>query len=320
MSIEPTIPFFATLLLKMHAGEAWNNEEVQVLQLASVLFKTHRGISTAEHDTEDSAILNSIVCKPVAVPQEQEEAKHEVPKKVKKVKKVEANPVETIKVSETPAAPAAPAAPSNISVSPTPAPIPTAIATVALPIAPAPLEISTKHCMARKVDEKSFLPGTEANKVYEVKQCNRNRAKGELLCPKCEEFYTAFKDKSKLKKKWNGFINEIPLEHLHIVGSKWFTEAYPMGLSEIPTTGVAVTHAVPSDPAQETVLENKAIQEVKWATVKLNGIHYIYNIRDRRIYRADISKEGEEQIQNYEGKYINGEIDPYAEETEEIPD
>jgi hypothetical protein len=46
---------------------------------------------------------------------------------------------------------------------------------------------------------------------------------------------------------------------------------------------------------------------------------YIYNLRDHRVYRADITKEGEDQIlwDSYEGKYINGEIDPHCEENED---
>jgi hypothetical protein len=164
------------------------------------------------------------------------------------------------------------------------------------------------------VQKKNVLPGTDANKVYEAKQCIRVRAKGELLCPKCEEYYTAFKEKSKGKANWEGFINEKPLDHLHVAGSKWFEEHYPTGLP------APVEVQVPSDPAQETVLaENAPVLEIKWATVKISGIQYIYNTYDRRIYRADITKEGEDQIlwDSFSGKYINGEIDVYAPETEE---
>jgi hypothetical protein len=65
--------------------------------------------------------------------------------------------------------------------------------------------------------------------------------------------------------------------------------------------------------------ENAAVVEVKWAKMKLNGINYIYNAEDRRMYRADISKEGEDQImwEDYAGRYINGQIDVFAPEEEE---
>lgn len=217
----------------------------------------------------------------------------EAPKKVKKVKKVE--------------------------------PLPEALAQPAP--APAVLIISQKHCLARMVQKAKPLSGTEDNKVYEAKQCIRLRAKGQLLCPKCEEYYTAYKEKSKGKGKanWEGFINEKPLDGLHIVGSKWFDEHYPAGLPQqvaLATSLVTtfVTTPVPCDPAQETVLaENAPVLEIKWATVKIGGIQYIYNTYDRRIYRADVSKEGEDQIlwDSFSGKYINGEIDVYAPETEE---
>lgn len=218
------------------------------------------------------------------VPEAPMEPKHEAPKKVKKVKKVEA-PEAAPEATEVPA--------------------------------PA-LVVSQKHCLARMVQKAKILPGTEDNKVYEAKQCIRLRAKGQLLCPKCEEYYMAFKEKSKGKANWEGFINETPLDTLHVVGSKWFEEHYPAGL---PTAQVAVVSvAVPSDPAQETVLaENAPVLEIKWATVKIGGIQYIYNTHDRRIYRADIAQEGENRIlwDSFSGKYINGEIDVYAPETEE---
>jgi hypothetical protein len=234
--------------------------------------------------------------------------KHEAPKRVKKVKKLEETvPAPTVEpvVPEVPvvvpAAPEAPAIPS--------APV--------VPTAPI-LEISAKHCLARMVQKNKVIPGTEDNKVYEAKQCIRLKAKGQLLCPKCEEYYTAYKEKAKGKANWEGFINEKPLDNLHVVGSKWFHEHYPGGLAqttELPTP-------VPSDPAKETILaENAPIVEVKWATIKLNGVHYIYNTHNRNIYRADVSKEGEDQViwESFGGKYINGTIDSYAPETEDAP-
>ena len=198
-------------------------------------------------------------------------------------------------------------------------------APTAAPTAAPELVISPTHCLARMVQKAKVIPGTEANKVYEAKQCIRKRAKGELLCPKCEEFYTAYKEKSKGKANWEGFINEKPLDNLHIVGSKWFQENYPTGLpAGMPSVATpAFPTSAPSDPEKETILaENAPIVEVSWTRIKIGGIHYIYNSSDRRTYRADISKEGEDQIiwESYCGKYINGEIDSYAPESEDVPE
>ena len=118
----------------------------------------------------------------------------------------------------------------------------------------------------------------------------------------------------KKKSKWEGALNETPLDALHVEGSKWFHEKYPNGIHrEISEAPMEV------EPQQECVLVSAPIKEVKWAALKIDGIHYMYNLRDRRVYRADITKEGEDQImwESYEGKWRKGEIDPHCEENEE---
>jgi hypothetical protein len=287
------LSFLAGLLLKLHSGQSWTDEEVASLQILAPKVDAIPEVRTEV--PEPPAPLS-----PPEVP------KHEGPKRVKKVKKVEATepatpveiPTEPVTPVEEPSVPAAPAAPA-----PEPKPV---------------LEISAKHCLARMVQKNKVVPGTEDNKVYETKQCIRLRAKGHLLCPKCEEYYTAYKEKAKGKAQWEGFINEKPLDTLHVVGSKWFHEHYPGGLAQ--TTELLAP--VPSDPTKETILaENAPIVEVKWATIKLGGVHYIYNTHNRNIYRADVGKEGEDQViwESFGGKYINGTIDTYAPETEDAP-
>jgi hypothetical protein len=286
------IPFLAGLLLKLHAGQTWSADEVVALQ--SVVLAAAPATPAAATPEESQKPLDAeTLLEPIL----------EVPKvKIKTVKEACIAPSVPTPSAPAPAAPA-PAAPAE-----------------AAPTAVKPLEISSRHCLARMVQKKNVIPGTDANKVYETKQCIRVRAKGELLCSKCEEYYTAYKEKSKGKANWEGFINETPLDHLHVVGSKWFREHYPSGIvSETPDT----IAAVPADPVQEVLLaETTPVKEVKWVNIKIGGIQYIYNSLDRRTYRADMTKTGEDQIQwdNYEGKYINGTLDPYAEETEDKPE
>ncbi len=323
-----SLAFLAGLLLKMHEKQSWTAEELSSLQsmvkapevaemapaAPEVAEMAPAAPEVAEKAPEVAKVVPEVAEKPPAP--EPEALKHEAPKKVKKVKKV---------ASEESIAPApAPAPVAN--------PVPTEVIPAApkepevIPVAAAPeLVISPTHCLARMVQKTKVIPGTEANKVYEAKQCIRKRAKGELLCPKCEEFYTAYKEKSKGKANWEGFINEKPLDNLHIVGSKWFQENYPAGLpTGMPSVATpAFPTSAPSDPEKETILaENAPIVEVSWTRIKIGGIHYIYNSADRRTYRADISKEGEDQIiwDSYCGKYINGKIDSYAPESEDVPE
>lgn len=291
------LSFLAGLMLKLHSGQSWTAEEIASLRVLAPPV-----ITEIKPDVgPDNAVNNESTCKSIlevlqtAPESVSEPPKHEAPKRVKKVKKIEPT------VSETPA-----------EVVPVEVPIPISVPEIQVPIQ-TKIEISAKHCLARMVQKNKIVPGTEDNKLYETKQCIRLKAKGQLLCPKCEEYYTAYKEKAKGKANWEGFINEKPLDHLHIVGSKWFYEHYPGGLD--PTAEVALP--IPSDPTQETVLaENAPVVEVHWTNIKIGGVNYIYNTEDRRIYRADINKEGEDQIlwDDYAGKYINGRIDSFAPE------
>ncbi len=288
------IPFLAAMLLKLNAGGAGS-------------------LSASDVDALTSAIMNPVDTEaPVKVPEPAVPTVPAAPEPVHQAPKIKKIKTEPPVVVAPPAAP--PAAPATV---------PETVQT-----------ISIKHCLARMVQQKKVIPGTEANKVYEAKQCIRLRAKGELLCPKCEEYYKAYREKSKGKNNWEGFLNETPLEHLRVVGSKWFQENYPHGLPGTNTTAITdsadstttetITEtANTANPATETILvPNTTIKEVQWANVKIDGIHYIYNLRDRRIYKADVSKEGEDQIlwDSFEGKYIHGAINYYEEENEDVPD
>ncbi len=287
------IPFLAAMLLKLNAGEKLSSSDISALTAAIMDPVPEAPLAPAPAPV--------IVVEPVVAPVvEPTVPVHHAPK----IKKIKTEPAKV--AAEPPVQKEEP---------------------------PEPLQISPKHCMARMVQQKKVIPGTEDNRVYEAKQCIRLRAKGELLCPKCEDFYKAYREKSKGKNNWEGFLNETPLDHLRVVGSKWFRENYPHGLptntttanttTEITTANITETTTANTHPTTETVLvPNATIKEVKWANWKKDGIHYIYNIRDRRIYKADVSKEGEDQIMwdSFEGKFIHGEINFYEEENEDVPE
>ncbi len=291
------IPFLASLLLKLHSGQAWTAEDVAALQSVALNAVPNAVPKTAPNTVPKPApnvVPNTAAAAPTTTPKEPSLSIEKLLEPIYETPLTQApTPVLALATAQATQAPAA------------------ATATK-------PLEISARHCLARMVQKKNVLQGTDANKVYDVKQCSRVRAKGELLCSKCDEYYTAYKEKSKGKANWEGFINEIPLDHLHVVGSKWFKEQYPAG---IPDATIIPTLPEVPDPTKETLLENTPVKEVKWVLIKINGIQHIYNSYDRRAYRADVTKTGEDQIlwDQYEGKYIDGTLDSYAEETEEPP-
>ena len=283
-----SISFLAGLMVKLHESTAWSVEEVQTLKIAAGLLQYH----------------------------EAKDAKHDEKRIVKKIKTIESqhntpvpsqmapSPVEELVLNPVPVVPEVPVVPA-VSAFPEVPVVPTTSKLYTPP------EIDPNYCIARKV--KDVIPGTD---VHTVKQCNRRRAKGEVLCPICAKFLEDWKENPK-KKKWEGVLTETPLDHLHVEGSKWFHEKYPNGLPMQTQTEAEVP--VPADPQQECVLIDAPAKEVKWASLKHDGINYIYNLRDRRVYKADITQEGEDQIlwESYEGKWRNGEIDPHYEENEE---
>jgi hypothetical protein len=193
-----------------------------------------------------------------------------------------------------------------------------------------PPVIDPKHCSARKIDDKSPIPGLPGTaKAFHVKQCVRKPAKGENVCLKCKEFQVKWSEGKDTKcKDWKGLLTETPIDTLPIIGSKWFSTTYPhvriigaaATMTETIATAGSTENSVEIPKLPETVLEDtRKVQEVKWSALKLDGVHYIYNLIDRRIYRADITKSGEDQImwEHFEGKWRNGEIDYYAEENED---
>ncbi len=315
-----SVQFLANLMVKLHEGVAWSAEEVQTLQVASGLLTVHESRRPSE------SVERRVVKKIKTV-----ESQHNTPIPTQLVAPpVEEFTLDAVEGVEIPEATKAPEVETKVAEAAkateakaveTKAP---EVKTVAEPTKTTytPPPILSTHCIARKVT-KDILPGTEANPVYKVKQCPRFRGKDDVLCSKCNEFLVEWKSNPKKKGKWEGALNETPLDHLHVMGSKWYHEKYPSTAATSTTVSVApipVESIAPiPEPVPECVLMNVPAKEVKWATLKIGGVHYIYNLLDRRVYRADITQEGEDQImwESFEGKWRNGEIDPHCEETED---
>ena len=286
--MSSSVSFLAGLMVKLHEGVVWSVEEVQALKVAAGLLQVHESRESREtrvikkiktvESQQNTPIPTQILAPPV------EEL-------VLDATPVEAKPVEVVAEVK-----------------------PVVVVAEAKPVESySPPKINPTYCIARKVS-KDTIAGTD---VFKMKQCPRLRVKGGVLCSKCTEFLEEWKKNPKKKSKWEGTLNEVPLDHLHVEGSKWFHEKYPTGLPSNPPTNILNEEA--KEPQEECVLVDAPAKEVKWATLKHEGMNYIYNVRDRRVYKADITKEGEDQIlwDSYEGKWRNGEIDPHYEENEE---
>ena len=179
--------------------------------------------------------------------------------------------------------------------------------------------VDATKCVARKIDDENPIPGTDAAKIYPEKQCIRKRSKGELLCSVCARMEEKWRESKGKDKKWFGRIGDPVPEHLHIIGSKWFHDKYPHGIGNSAPTAPAQT-LVLSVPA--TVLDTTApVQEVVWKLQTIDGVPMIRHLKDRRVYRADMNKEGEDCIMwdHYQGRWNEdeGEIDYYAPEEDE---
>jgi hypothetical protein len=218
------------------------------------------------------------------------------------------NKIKIISKAATPVAPAAPAAPAPAAPA---APAPTTSYTVT--------KVDAKLCIARKVDDKDHIPGTDAAKVYPEKQCIRKRAKGELLCNICAKMEEKWQESKGRDKKWHGRLGDPVPEHLHIVGSKWYHEKYPHGIT---ATSAEAAAPAPPAPENETLLDEEApVKEIVWKLQTIEGVPMIRHLKNGRVYKADMNQEGEDRIlwDQYQGRWNDdeGEIDYYAPEEDD---
>lgn len=174
--------------------------------------------------------------------------------------------------------------------------------------------VNPSLCQARKVNDKEFIPGTEANKVYAEIQCVRKKQTDSEFCKFCSAIFDKWKTSGGKEKKWAGCVNEPIPDNLHILESKWFKNTYPHG---IPTVQL-----LPS--STDVVLNNSVpLQTVEWEVFNFEGVPMIRHIKDGRVYKADMAKEGLERIvfTQYQGRWkdkeLEGFLDIYAPEEED---
>lgn len=184
---------------------------------------------------------------------------------------------------------------------------------------PHTLHINPSLCQARKVNDKEFIPGTEADKVYAEAQCMRKKQADSDFCKFCAATHEKWRSSGGKEKKWAGRVDEPIPDHLHILGSAWFKKTYPRGLETATTGG----HITSPPPATDVVLDDSVpIQVLEWEAFSFQGSTLIRHMKDGRVYKADMSKEGMERIvfSQFQGRWKDGDLDIYGLEEEEEED
>lgn len=183
--------------------------------------------------------------------------------------------------------------------------------------------INPSLCQARKVNDKDYIKGTDAHKVYAEIQCPRKKMVGSDFCKFCAANEEKWRTGGGKEKKWCHRVTEPIPDHLHIMGSAWFNQTYPDGLSGI--LAVSSTTSAPTPPPTDSVFDDTApIQDVAWEAFTYHGIPMIRHMTDGRVYKADMTKEGAERIvlSQFQGRWENGDLNIYAtlDEDEEAVD
>jgi hypothetical protein len=178
--------------------------------------------------------------------------------------------------------------------------------------------IDKKLCVARKID-KTHIPGTENAKIYAERQCNKKPATGSKLCKTCQSMDEKAKASGKDKTSWLGRLSDPIPDHLHIIGSKWYKTKYPNGLPavlDMKNTPADEESCSIEEPITESIIEKGPAIDMEWLALQHDGIPMIRNIKNGKVYRADLNKEGDDMIiwSQFIGRWKDGEIDYYAEE------
>lgn len=172
--------------------------------------------------------------------------------------------------------------------------------------------INPSLCQARKVNDKEFIPGTDANKVYLEIQCSRKKQPESDFCKFCAATEEKWRTGGGKEKKWAGRMTDPIPDHIHVVGSAWFKKAYPNGLDALQT--------VVPPASTDVILDDSApVQTVAWEAFTFQGTPMIRHMTDGRVYKADMSKDGLERIvfSQYQGRWEDGDLNIYAPEEDD---
>ncbi len=218
-------------------------------------------------------------------------------------------------------------------------------------------KLNTTKCMGRSKGKD--VPHT-APKMSCENQCNKKPLDNDRLCNTCkrnqEYFLTKNKDKN-YYRDWHGYIDGEMMEHSQFYGGKWFAAKYKKGLSSetlaalniqssvtsTTTASAVATSDVTSAPSakpnvdtssvvsEETLVTENEIQESvadetaavvteEWRPYAHQGINYVWNVKTRKVYTADLSKPfgAEMKTDNYCGRFINGMLDYTIAEDEDM--
>jgi hypothetical protein len=212
-------------------------------------------------------------------------------------------------------------------------------------------------CMGRKCVNTHLVVGTRTEdkaigangRIYIEFQCG-NLPANPGLSPLCETHLNReakYKtDMNKVWPEWFGRHDETELYHnSRIIGSGYFFNKYPKGLTNDPMTappvnelilepelpsgdekvpakakakrGPKVKVAAPVDPPKESVAVNIAPKEVEWISFKHEGRMHIRNVQTGSVYWIDPTKKKSTPAEmavkeRYVGKWIDGALDTLA--------
>ena len=206
---------------------------------------------------------------------------------------------------------------------------------------PSRLKVLDLHrCMGRRINEDEPLHGTRkgdpgANgKFFVETQCVKKPKEGKL-CTVCVKMETAAKaDTSKAVPRWYGRLDEPMYWNAYVVGCANFFVKYKNGLASDPLTAPksassSVDSSVVEKPTkkqkkpesvEESVAVDSAAKECEWVKLVHNGMHLVRNLTNGNVYQAntDLATPGEMVLRDkYEGRWIDGDLDSYAEEVDE---
>ncbi len=142
------------------------------------------------------------------------------------------------------------------------------------------------------------------------------------------EQFTDTAVRSKKRREWLGAVDgEIP-DHAPFVGGSWFEKKFPNGISSHVSTSssqpVSTNTQFESQKEEETIEEPKEesvaeesvpTQTEQWKLYIQNGISYVINTNNNKVFKADMTKSTcKEMVMHDEfvGVFQDGMINTYA--------
>ena len=190
-------------------------------------------------------------------------------------------------------------------------------------------------------------------KFYGEKQCARKPKEGNLCAICTKKDREAKADPTKAINGWYGRLDEELYWKAFVIGCKHFFVRYPNGIAGDPTTApiAPITEnemreaplpsesqktkktpqkrikktvvieepkeSIASEEPKESIAIDVEVKECEWKTMFHNGMALIRNLKNGNVYQANSDFSTREEMvmkDKFEGRWVNGELDPYAEE------